>query len=649
MTTRIQAQSLLASIVESSDDAIVAKSIDGVIQSWNAAAERTFGYTAEEVIGQHISIIIPADRLGEEVEIMARLTAGQRIEHFETVRIRRDGQPVMVSLSISPIKDANGRVIAAAKIARDITASREAEARARALAARIGETDAKFRAFFEQGALFAGIMALDGTILEANRLSWYECGYTKEQIIGRPFWEGPWWSHSTELMATIRAGTAQAAAGETFRRELPYRVGSGADRVVDLTILPITDDEGRVVLLAPTGTDITDRRQLEDHLRLLSAEMADSNRRKDTFLATLSHELRNPLAAIRNAAAVMKVAQGDEARVQRARAAMDRQIAHMVRLLDDLLDISRITADKLELKLRQVTIADVVNEAVEAARPVLDAAGLAFEVALPATPAHLRADPARLAQVLGNLLGNAAKFTAAPGAVSLTATTQDDQIRISVRDTGIGIPDHMRARVFDLFTQVGHSAGASQGGLGIGLSLVKRLVEMHGGAVQVYSEGTGHGSEFVVCLPMVRGQEPTEPAALTVDAPDTPALRIFVVDDDQDSANTLAMLLESSGHVIAVVHDGTAAMAQVAAFAPDVVLLDIGLPVISGLEVCRWMRAQPWGHAVSVIALTGLGQDHDRQETLAAGFDRHLVKPVEPAELFTALRHGPTASRPAPG
>ena len=422
---------LLASIVESSEDAIISKSLDGIIQSWNAAAERLFGFTAEQAVGRHISIIIPADRTTEEDRIIATLKAGQRIEHYDTVRLRSDGQPVWVSLTISPIKDEAGRVIGASKIARDITSKRQAEDRERLLLAQAVAANAKFRAFFEQGALFAGIMDVDGTVIEPNRLSWEGCGYTREQIVGKPFWDGPWWTPSATLVERIKEACVQAAAGQTFRAEMPYFIADSSERMADVTILPINDEAGRVLFLAATGIDITERkraeadrqmfvtlvenstdfigmcdlggipffvnraglqmiglddieqarhtavsdfffpedqprimdvffpsileqghgeievrfrhfktgqalwmaykvltvtdptgravalatvsqditerRRLEDHLQELAADLSEADRRKDEFLAMLAHELRNPLAPIRNALQVIRL------------------------------------------------------------------------------------------------------------------------------------------------------------------------------------------------------------------------------------------------------------------------------------------------------------------------------------------------------
>ncbi len=757
---RFRAARLLAAIVESSDDAIVSKCLDGIIQSWNAAAERLFGYPAEQAVGRHISLIIPADRLAEEDRIIETLKAGRRIDHFETVRVRKDGRPVLVSLTISPVRDESGRVVGASKIARDITGQRRAEERERQLLVEAATANAKFRAFFDQGPLFAGVMALDGTLLEANRLSLEACGYTKEQVLGRKFWDCPWWSPSPELVRAIRAATARAAAGETFRLEMPYFVADGGQRAVDFVLLPIRDESGRVIFLAPTGSDITDRkraeadrqkfvtlvenstdfigmcdlegvpffvnraglemvglgrieearrtpvrefffpedqakivdeffpsvlakghgetevrfrhfrtgqarwmaykvltltdpagrpvalatvsqdvterRRLEDDLRKLAADLSEADRRKDEFLATLAHELRNLLAPVRNAVQVIRLAP-DPSAGERARTLMERQLQQMVRLVDDLLDVSRIGTGKLELRRERVPLSVVVNSAVETSRPLIEHLGHELTVTLPDEPVAVDADPTRLTQVLSNLLNNSAKYTDRGGHIWLTAERQGDDVVMSVRDTGIGIAADQLPRVFGMYSQVHSSLGRSQGGLGIGLTLVKRLVEMHGGRIEASSEGPGKGSEFVVRLPAAMASGP-ETAGRTDEPPaPTSSLRILIVDDNRDAADSLAMLLRLMGNDTRTAYDGQQGLDVAGEFRPEVMLLDIGLPRLNGHEVCRRVREQSWGKEVVLIALTGRGQEEDRRRSDEAGFDHHMVKPADPQDLMKLL------------
>jgi CheY-like chemotaxis protein len=321
--------------------------------------------------------------------------------------------------------------------------------------------------------------------------------------------------------------------------------------------------------------------------------------------------------------------------IERTRSVLERQLGQMVRLVDDLLDVSRITRGKLELRKELVLLASVVQQSVESSRPLAEPAGHELNVSLPSEPVYLRADPARLAQVLGNLLTNACKYTPPGGRIWLTAERQGNDVVVKVKDTGAGIPPDKLAGVFEMFAQLDRSLERSQGGLGIGLTLVKRLVEMHGGTVQAHSEGQGRGSEFVVRLPahfeMPQASEPAaEPAPKT-------AHRILVVDDNRDAATTLAMLLKMAGNVTRTAHDGLEAVEAAATFRPDVVLLDIGLPKLNGYDVCRRIREQPWGKDMVLVALTGWGQEEDHRMSKEAGFNHHMVKPVDYNDLMSVL------------
>src|SRR5262245_17911408 len=629
---------LLASIIESSDDAIISKSLDGIIQSWNGAAQRLFGYTAEQAIGRHISLVIPPERIAEEDHIISQLKAGKRIEHFETERVRSDGRRILVSLTISPIKDDAGAVIGASKIARDVTRQRQAEHRERQLLAEAAAANAKFHAFFEQGALFAGIMDVNGTLLEANRLSWEACGFTKEQVIGKPFWDGPWWSPSQPLVEQIRAASVEAAAGQTFRAEMPYFVADGNERIAEVTILPIRDESGEVLFLAPTGQDVTERKRLEDNLRRLAADLSDADRRKNEFLAMLAHELRNPLAPISNATRALRLTDGEGPELREASAMLERQVGQMARLVDDLLDMSRITRGKIELRKERVELAPIVHQAVEAVVAQYRSMNHELTVTLPSGPVQLEADPARLAQVIGNLLNNACKFTDKGGHVWLTVVQQGDQAVIRVRDNGIGIAADDQSRLFGMFAQVDTSLERSRDGLGIGLTLVKTLVEMHGGTVQVHSAGLGRGSEFTIRLALAAAiARPSSQPAVREPIPPSVGRRILIVDDSEDGAESLAMLLQLGGHETYKAHDGQEAIKAAERLRPDAVLLDIGLPILNGYEVCRRIRREPWGQPLTIVALTGWDQEEDRHRSREAGFDAHMVKPVDHDELLRLL------------
>jgi signal transduction histidine kinase/ActR/RegA family two-component response regulator len=381
-------------------------------------------------------------------------------------------------------------------------------------------------------------------------------------------------------------------------------------------------------------------RQSEERLRLID-QLRQADRHKDEFLAVLAHELRNPLAPVRNAVEIMRVRDVDDPGLRWARDIIDRQVQQMTRLVDDLLDVSRISRGKVKLQKEPVDLAAVVGRAVEISRPLVDARRHELAVTLPPEPVRLEADAARLAQVVANLLNNAAKYTEAGGQIWLSVERDDGEAVVRVRDTGVGIPAEMLVQVFDLFTQVTHSLDRSHGGLGIGLTLAKSLVEMHGGSVRAHSDGPGKGSEFVVRLPLLTPLR-SEGSGPGVNGPlaESSARRILVVDGNVDAADSLAVLLRLMGNDVRTAHDGPAALEAARAYRPDVVLLDIGLPRMSGYEVCRRLREGHFASGPLVVALTGYGQDEDRRHIREAGFDRHLVKPVNPDELREVLAEG---------
>jgi len=367
--------------------------------------------------------------------------------------------------------------------------------------------------------------------------------------------------------------------------------------------------------------------------------LRDADRRKDEFLATLAHELRNPLAPIRNSLQILKMPRLDAATVERSREMMERQVHQLVRMVDDLLDVSRVMRGKIELRKERVELATVVARAVETAQPLIEAQGHELTVHLPPDSLALDADPVRLAQVIGNLLTNAAKYTEANGRIRLTGQREGGEAVLRLRDTGIGISPDMLPHIFELFVQVDQSSTKAQGGLGIGLTLVKNLVEMHKGTVQAHSAGLGKGCEFVVRLPLLlqaygevieNGEQQQEPTRST-------GHRLLVVDDNRDAADSLAMLLCLQGHEVRVAHDGPAALKLAEGYRPEMIFLDIGMPGMDGYEVARRLRQQPGLEKVVLAALTGWGQQEDRRRTAEAGFDHHLVKPVEPNDLEELL------------
>lgn len=437
-------------------------------------------------------------------------------------------------------------------------------------------------------------------------------------------------SLSEAMHEARRQAELQAWEAERGRRELEHAMAARAQSEAE-----------RERLLSLLEAELAERRVLEESLRCQAEALQQADRRKDEFLSMLSHELRNPLAPIYNAVQILAVRGHQPEEVERLREMIERQLGQMVRLVDDLLDISRITRGKIQLRKAPVDLAQVVSMAIEISRPLVEERGHELTVTLPETPLRVYADATRLAQVLSNLLNNAAKYTEAAGRIDLIAGQLEGEVCLCVRDTGIGIAPEMLPRVFDLFLQAESSPDRSQGGLGVGLTLVRQLVELHGGTVEARSEGLGRGTEMMVRLAAL-----PEPALAS--APDSSGsrlpesgageqLKILVVDDNKDSAESLAALLMLSGHEARTAYDGLSALEEAQTFLPDVMLLDIGLPKLDGYEVAHRLREDPERNRMMLLAMTGYGQEEDRRRTRDAGFDHHLVKPVDLDKLRELL------------
>lgn len=491
----------LAAIVTSSDDAIISKSLEGVIQSWNAGAERIFGWSAAEAIGRSITLIIPPERLEEERRILDTLRRGERIEHFETLRVAKDGRFVEISLTVSPVRNAAGVAIGASKIARDITARKRAE------------------------------------------------------------------------------------------------------------------------------------RLLRD-----SAEaLREVDRRKDEFLALLGHELRNPLAPIYNATELLSRTLPEDSSARVAVEMIRRQAAQMTRLVDDLLDIGRITQGRIQLRLEPVELAALIAQAFETIEPQLRQKRHRVSVISSYEHLYVSGDFARLVQCVGNILGNAVKYTDPGGEIKVLTRADDSSAIIEITDNGRGISPQLLPRVFDIFVQGDGSVERTTGGLGVGLAIVKRLVDQHNGTVTARSAGEGQGTTFEIRMPRIA--RPQAAAAEEVPFVVAPR-RVLVVDDNADAASSLAMLLSLRGHETQAAFSGRDALERVESFAPEVVLLDIGLPEVSGCELAQRLRAMPKMHGVRLVALIGDGQAEEPQRALSAGFDHHVVKPVSLSALERILAGG---------
>ncbi|MGH8666149.1 MAG: hybrid sensor histidine kinase/response regulator, partial [Burkholderiales bacterium] len=425
----------------------------------------------------------------------------------------------------------------------------------------------------------------------------------------------------------IRIFEEIVARGGDFHEEFRIRRTDGAIRWIACIGRVDQGTDGAATRMQGVNIDITDAREAREALR-------EADRRKDEFLATLAHELRNPLAPIRNAVQLLKLSAVDHPAVRTVQDIMDRQVDHMVRLIDDLLDVSRITRGKLALRRQSVELTRVVQQAVETSRPNIRQQ---FTVSLPSDPIHLHGDAVRLSQVLANLLNNAAKYTEPDGRIALTAALEGDEVCIRISDSGIGIDPEQLPNLFQMFSQARPALARSEGGLGIGLSLARSLVEMHGGTIAAHSAGLDKGSELSVRLPVVHAPsatahapEPSQPHAVAM-------RRVLVVDDVQDSVRSLAALLRLDGNEVEMAADGIEALEKTRNFRPDLIILDLGLPRMNGYDVCRTIRQQDWGKDIFIVALTGWGQDSDRARTLAAGFNAHLVKPVGYETLRSVL------------
>ena len=489
--------------------------------------------------------------------------------------------------------------------------------------------DRPYRLLVEQMQQGAITLNADGAITYCNRRFADLLGRPHERLTGVAFRDFIPPDEQALYESLLQQGRAGAGQGEAHLQK-----ADGGLIPVFLTFNALPPDSG--VAVGVLVTDLTTQRHHEKLNAALEA-LKESDRRKNEFLAILAHELRNPLAPIRNALHIMRLTGANGEAVSSETEMMERQVGQMVRLVDDLLDVSRINRGKIELRKDQVELASVVHHAVEACRPAMESATHDLSITLPTQPVYLNADPARLAQVVGNLLNNACKFTDEGGRIWLTVEREGKQAVIRVRDNGIGIAADQLPRIFDMFMQVDTSLERSVSGLGIGLTLAKNLVEMHDGTLEVHSAGAGQGSEFVVRLPIMV-ETPKPPPEPTVREPTTTtARRILVVDDNRASADSLARLLHLTGNETHTAYDGLKAVEAAAMLRPDVVLLDIGLPKLNGYEAARKIREEPWGKKMVLVALTGWGQDEDRQKSREAGFNGHMVKPIDHAELMKLL------------
>lgn len=631
-------RSLLQAITNNAQTSIFLIDEDGHVLFTNPAAEEMTGYSQAEMAGNVLHRFVhpthhPDGRpyLIDECPVRIGVSQQPSLRNQEDLFVHRDGHFYPVRWNArSVLRD--GQAAATVIEVWDITKEKRAEQE-------LQEARRYLETIIETAPNLIVVTKPGGEIVLFNRACEVLTGYTWHEVVGQEGCELFVPSGDREELQGHLADSSRSSLSSPF--ESPLITKKGQRRLIEwrFSRLQPRGEEGETLLLS-TGIDVTERRHLEDTLRDQAERLAETDRRKDEFLATLAHELRNPLAPIRMGLELMRISPADRSTLEETRDMMERQTKQLITLVDDLLDVSRVTRGRLELRKSRVLLAEIMQIAVESAQPAIEEARHTLSVDLPDQLIYLDADPNRLAQVVSNLLNNAAKYTPAGGRISVSASPQGREVVLSVKDNGIGIPVEMQRKIFDMFAQIDRPIEHGATGLGIGLTLVKSLVEMHGGRIEVASEGTHQGSEFKVWLPISSGisqqADPSDSAAepLAMQAP----LRVLVVDDNKAAAEMLTLVIETLGHEVQTAFDGQHALDLAEEFLPDVVVMDIGMPKMNGYEAAQAMRQEPWGESITLIALTGWGQEDDKRRTKEAGFDHHLVKPAEPAELQRLLR-----------
>ena len=602
--------------VESMQQGAITLDAEGIILFCNPFGLDLLRLSSAQVAGRTFREFVAADDLAAFDALIGQARHGAVTG--ELAIARHDGTVVPVLAALNPL--ALDHMSAISVLLTDLTERRHHEAVWQAQA-ELRQSEEKFRTLAEALPQIVWTSDGEGTLDYVNARWTQYTGLSLAQTLGPA---GTAVLHPDDVASTQARWMEAVRNGTPFESQIRCRRAlDGAYRWFLCRGLPVRDSSGRIVKWFGTSTDIDDELQ--------------AMRRKDEFVATLAHELRNPLAPIRNAVEVLSLNDQLAPDLCAARDIIGRQVTQMTRLIDDLLDVSRISLNRLQLRKERVELATIVAQAIETIRPRAEASGLKLSIELPKTPVVVDADPMRLAQVFANLLDNACKYTERTGRVSLSVAVQGSEVIATVRDTGIGIDLDFLPHLFDKFSQAVPALDRAQGGLGIGLALVQGLLELHGGTVSASSDGPGRGSEFVVRLPLAQPGAATVGEAHVGHAAVAPRRRILVVDDNRDSTASLSMLLQMQGHEVTMAYDGLQALDLCERFRPEVVLLDIGMPKLNGYDACRRIREQPWGQAMLLIAQTGWGQEEDRTRTKAAGFDAHLTKPIDPETLYSLI------------
>ncbi len=645
---RQDACEFLASIVASSDDAIVTKDLDGVIRSWNSGAQRVFGYSSDEIVGRPIFTLVPPEYRDEEVRILERLRRGDRVDHFETVRVAKGGRRIDVSLTISPVRGRFGEIIGASKVARDISDRKRAE-----------ELIAAEREWLNRTLQSIGdaVIATDahGRVEFLNPVAEKLTGWTSADARGRSSDEvfRIVNEHTREVVESpitrvLRLGTVVGLANSTV-----LIAADGTERPIDDSGAPIMGSDGKIRGVVLVFRDISDRRRVEAERhtvvvererlfeleRIARSEAERANRSKDEFVATVSHELRTPLNAIMGWTQIVKSNPSDVDAVRRGIDVIERNTRSQEQLISDLLDMSRIISGKLRLDVRQVDLVAIINEAIETTGPAADARQISVTCSFDRSIAATTGDPVRLQQCVWNLLSNAIKFTPQGGCVAISLRRRDSYAEIGVTDNGIGIDPEFLPFVFERFRQAETGTSKRSGGLGLGLAIVRQLAELHGGHVRVESPGEGKGATFTLALPIRAVQS----SAVTAAEPGVKAVlrgvTVLLVEDDPDNREVLRLILEQHGASVSSAASAPEALEIVKNARPTILISDIGLPDLDGYELIRRVRRLDprEGRRIPAIALTAHASPEDRTAALRAGFQAHVAKPVDSRELVATI------------
>jgi len=603
------------------DYAIYMLDPDGHVATWNAGAQQIHGYDAVEAIGSHFSrLLVPDGTEKEHARRELQTAAHEGRFQEEGWRLRKNGTRFWANVVITAIRDPQGTLLGFSKITRDLTERLHHEAALR-------ESEERFRLLVESVVDYAIVtLDQDGIITSWNHGAERINGYSAQQILGRHFSR----LYPGEDISANKPWRQLAQARERGRvNDESWRIRrDGTQYWANNVIATLPAGEGRKRIFYMVTQDLSQRRHAET--------LADTAQRMHEFIAMLAHELRNPLAPIRNAVALMARRKIEDPLIESMRQTIDRQSQNLTRIVDELLDVNRVARGQFTIERQAIDLRDVLARAVETSRPLIDNHGHHLHLSVADHPIECFGDPMRLAQVVINILNNAAKYTPDGGDIWLSAERQGGSVELRVRDNGRGIERDLIDRVFDLFMQVDPNAGSALGGLGVGLALVRRIVELHGGSVQAVSDGLGKGTEFIVRLPLsVRPADGVPADADPAQERTTRPLRVLVIDDNVDAANSLCLLLQSMGHTVRAVYDGPSGIAMAQEFSPEVVMLDIGMPVMSGYDVARALRASSARYVI--VAVTGWGHEAAKRQSREAGFDHHLVKPVSEAQLAAVL------------